>query len=168
MHPEKRLGALFDAFAEARRDIEMGLVVYGDGPMRDFVRRHARRVPNVHLAGYTSEPNELPEVYASADALLHASAAETYGLVVAEALCSGTPVIVPDVGGAADLAQPAWAETWPPGDVAAGANAIRRMMARDRSALRDACADAAASHITTMDDHFVALFELYADLVARG
>jgi len=168
MHPEKRLGALFDAFAEARRDTEMGLVVYGDGPMRDFVRRHARRVPNVYLAGYTSEPNELPEVYASADALLHASAAETYGLVVAEALCSGTPVIVPDVGGAADLARPEWSETWPPGDVAAGAAAIRRMLSRDRDALRDACAEAATSHITTMDDHFVALFELYADLVDRA
>ena len=43
----------------------------------------------------------LARYYASADVLVHGSAAETYGLVVAEAICSGLPVVVPDRGGAA-------------------------------------------------------------------
>ena len=40
---------------------------------------------------------------ASADAYLHGCPAETFGLVIAEALCAGLPQIVPDRGGAAEI-----------------------------------------------------------------
>jgi len=42
---------------------------------------------------------DLDRSYASADLLVHASRAETYGLVVTEALARGVPVIATDVGG---------------------------------------------------------------------
>jgi glycosyltransferase involved in cell wall biosynthesis len=45
---------------------------------------------------------DLDRAYASADLLVHASRAETYGLVVTEALARGLPVIVTDVGGVAE------------------------------------------------------------------
>lgn len=162
MHPEKRLGVLLDAFDKARRERPLALVIYGDGPQRDSIRKRASTIAGVHFAGYTSEPNELPRVYASADALLHGSAAETFGLVVAESICSGTPVIVPNIGGAADLAGAGWAETYAPGDVDGCAEAIHRILSRDRETLRKACLDAASTRIATMDDHFAGLFALYA------
>jgi glycosyltransferase involved in cell wall biosynthesis len=45
---------------------------------------------------------ELDRAYASADLLVHASRAETYGLVVTEALARGLPVIATEVGGVAE------------------------------------------------------------------
>jgi glycosyltransferase involved in cell wall biosynthesis len=45
---------------------------------------------------------ELDRSYTSADLLVVASRAETYGLVVSEALARGLPVIAPEVGGVAE------------------------------------------------------------------
>src|SRR6185436_8562869 len=52
----------------------------------------------VQFPGTRTGP-ELDRVYAAADVLVLASHAETYGMVVAEALAHGLPVIVADVGG---------------------------------------------------------------------
>ena len=71
---------------------------------------------------------------ASADALIHGSAAETFGLVLAEALCSGTPLVVPDAGASATFAGPGYAETYRAGDAADGAAAILRLLSGDRAA----------------------------------
>jgi glycosyltransferase involved in cell wall biosynthesis len=46
-----------------------------------------------------STGGDLDRAYASADLLVHASRAETYGLVVTEALARGLPVIAAEVGG---------------------------------------------------------------------
>ena len=166
-HPEKRLSTLLSAVERVGRERPIALVVFGGGPLEKMVRRRADRIPGVHVAGYTSNRRELAVALASADAFLHGSAAETFGLVVAEAICSGLPLVVPDVGGAADLADPTWAETYPPGDAAACAAAIDRVHARDRADLTDALARAARDRIGTMDDHFDGLFALYERLVAE-
>jgi len=167
-HPEKRLGMLLAAFARASQTRPMGLVIYGHGPLRSWVERHAARVPGVHLAGFVSDRDEVAKSLASADAMLHGSSAETYGLVVAEAICSGLPIIVPNQGGAADLAHPSYAETYAPGDVAGCSAAIEALLSRDRDALVAGCAHAAEDKIGTMADHFDQLFELYERLVAEA
>lgn len=165
-HPEKRLLTLFEAFDRVRRERPLALVVYGQGPMEKLIRRRAAQIPGIYIAGYTSEENELAEAYASSDALLHGSSAETYGLVVAESICSGTPVIVPSIGGAADLARAPWAECYEPGDASGCAAAIRRMLARDREQLRRACVQQGAAHINTMPEHFASLFAYYQQAAA--
>jgi alpha-1,6-mannosyltransferase len=88
--------------------------------------------------------------------------------VVAEAICSGLPIIVPDQGGAADLADPSYAETYAPGDVAGCSTAIGALLDRDRDALVAGCARAAQRRIGTMDDHFHQLFELYERLLEEA
>lgn len=165
-HPEKRLDVLLEAFDIVRKETPIALVIYGQGPTEKSLRARAARIPGVHIAGYTSEPNELAEAYASADALLHGSSAETYGLVVAEALCAGTPLIVPSIGGAADLAKPEWSTAYEPGDVVGCVRAIRELLGRDQSALR-AAAFEGSKRIATMDQHFENLFALY-DRARRG
>ena len=100
--------------------------------------------------------------------MIHGSSAETYGLVIAEALCSGLPIIVPNQGGAADLADPSYAETYAPGNVAECSAMIEALLARDRDALVAACAEAAQHKIGTMDDHFGQLFGLYERLIEEA
>lgn len=167
-HPEKRLGTVIGAVSAigALRGRPAGLVIFGDGPLRRRVERLAARVPHVHVAGVSRDADELADALASSDAFVHGSAAETYGLVVAEALASGLPLVVPSVGGAADLASPAWAETYPPGDSAALAEAAARLLARRESA---AAAARGARDLRVLDvsDHFTRLFDTYRALASR-
>ena len=167
-HPEKRLGTVIEGVRRASQTRPVGLVIYGDGPLRKWVEKRAEKSGVVHVAGFTKNRDELANVLASADAMVHGSAAETYGLVVAEAICSGLPLVVPDVGGAADLADPTYAETYPPGDAGAFAAALLRLLGRDRAQLSAACATAVDERVGTMDDHFEQLFELYGRLVAEA
>ncbi|MEM9861083.1 MAG: glycosyltransferase [Myxococcota bacterium] len=164
-HPEKRLGTVFRAFEmlRARRSRPLGLVLFGDGPMRRFVERVAPK--GVHVAGYTNSMEELDAALEAGDAFLHGGAAETYGLVVAEALAAGLPVVVPNVGGAADLAEPTYAEVYEPGDAADCARAVERLLARDPQTLRAA---ARAKRLRTLDEHFADLFARYDALIERG
>lgn len=163
-HPEKRLSTLIRAFQRASAQRPIGWVIFGDGPLRDRISKQAEGVPGLFIAGFTKDREELARALASADAMLHGSAAETYGLVVAEALCAGLPIVVPDVGGAADLAGPDHAEVYPTGDADAAAAALLRVLDRDRGALR-AGALKAAEGIGTMADHFDNLFDFYGRLV---
>jgi alpha-1,6-mannosyltransferase len=161
-HPEKRLGTVLDAFRIASGGRAMGLVMVGDGPLRRWLERKAAGIPGVHVAGFIQDRRQMAATLASADALVHGSAAETYGLAVAEAICSGLPVVVPDRGGAADLAAPEYAERYPPGHASACATAIERLLARDPESLRSACATAAENRVLSIDDHFRLLFDTYA------
>ena len=137
--------------------------MFGDGPLRRWTEYRARNASGIHLAGFTYDRGFLSAAIASADALVHGSSAETYGLAVAEAICSGTPVIVPNQGGAFDLARPSYAESYPPGDSKGCAAAVERLLKRDRTMLQAACAEAAAHQIGSMDEHFAKLFELYEE-----
>lgn len=162
-HPEKRLSTLIRAVRRLHEVQPIALAIFGDGPLRRRVEAEAGRGQGVVIAGYTRDRAHLATALASADAFLHGSAAETYGLVVAEAMCAGTPLIVPDVGGAADLADPRFAEVYSPGDVTKCAAAIRRMLSREPMRLRVACLEASRS-VRTLDDHFVDLFAHYRSL----
>jgi alpha-1,6-mannosyltransferase len=166
-HPEKRLGTLFQALRVVRRQRPVGLVVYGDGPLHTLVRHWARRAGGVYLAGHTRDRYELARVMASADALLHGSSAETYGLAVAEALAAGLPVIVPDRGGAAELTSASVGEHYPTGDVQACAAAIHRLLDRPAAALRMAARSHALRQVRSLDQHFEELFALYASRLAQ-
>ncbi len=74
-------------------------VLAGDGPIRDEL---VRRMPDAHFPGYL-EGEELSRVYASSDILLFPSTTETFGNVVLEALASGLPAVVSDIGGCKEV-----------------------------------------------------------------
>ena len=161
-HPEKRHHTIIEAFTLARaRRPDLGLVLVGDGMARASVERLAARAGHVYLAGSVSDRDRLATIYASADALVHGSAAETYGLVVAEAISSGLPVVTPDIGGAADLARHGVSRTYPTGDAKACAAAVLDLLATPDSTT-------AFSPPGSAEDHFLALFALYQRLLHRS
>jgi alpha-1,6-mannosyltransferase len=133
--------------------------------MRQRYEQIAKQGRGVHLAGFVSDRSWVAACLASADAFVHASAAETFGFVVAEALCSGTPVVVPARGGAFEMSDPSFAETYTPGDVTGCADAIVRLLARERDGLRAAALRYAANTVITQGEHFARLFATYRALL---
>ena len=160
-HPEKRLRTLVQAVSRAQAARKIGLYIAGDGFLRASVERWALNARHVYVAGQINDPEQLATLMASADALIHGSAAETFGLVLAEALCSGTPLIVPDAGASATFAAPDYAETYRAGDVDAASAAVLRLLAKDRTALSRAASAAAETRILTVEQHFQTLFSIY-------
>ena len=165
-HPEKRVGVAIDAASKAQKSRPVGLYLVGDGLIHARVRAKAARASHVHVAGWVNDRATLASMIASADALLHCSSAETFGFVVAEALCCGTPVIVPDAGGAGDLAGADYAETYAPGDPNSAAKAILRLLERDRVVLSPAALEA-GRRVGDIENHFEKLFAVYAQAAQR-
>ncbi len=101
--PEKGVDVLLDAFGLVERELgadAVRFVVAGAGPSLQSLKSRAPRT--VTFLGNIDRQRELPSLYASADAFLFASTTETLGLVVLEAMASGTPVIAAPAGGVAD------------------------------------------------------------------
>jgi glycosyltransferase involved in cell wall biosynthesis len=102
--PDKGHDVLLDGLAMAT-DLSWRCACVGslvrDPAWADGVRDRARNSglgDRVRFAGQRTGP-ELDRAYAAADLLLLASHAETYGMVVTEALARGVPVLVTEVGG---------------------------------------------------------------------
>jgi glycosyltransferase involved in cell wall biosynthesis len=94
---EKNLELAIEALARAN-DPALRLVVAGDGPHREELERFASEAG---VAGATRflgavAREQLPDLYASADAFVMPSTSETQGLVLAEALAAGALVIAAD------------------------------------------------------------------------
>jgi 1,2-diacylglycerol 3-alpha-glucosyltransferase len=109
--PKKNLEKLVTAFA---RVLELAptphhLVILGDGPGRAVLEAaivSAGLCSRVVLAGF-KDYESLPAFYGLADAFVHVSLAEQWGLVINEAAAAGLPLVVSSVcGAAAELIEP--------------------------------------------------------------
>lgn len=83
------------------------LVVVGSGPYRDRLEDVARTTgvrDRVEFLGYVTD-DDLPGLYAGADAYLALSEFEAYGLTVKESLAAGTPCVVRETGALGEWAE---------------------------------------------------------------
>jgi 1,2-diacylglycerol 3-alpha-glucosyltransferase len=156
---EKNVELLLRALAEAR-DASLSLAIAGDGPMRPELEELARRIG---VGGQTRflgpiAREDLPDLYACADAFAMPSTTETQGLVLAEALAAGARVIASDsaqsrdvLGGAGIIVDPS---------PAAFAAALRETPERPDSAVSAAARRAAERFsLATQTDRTVALYQ---------
>lgn len=103
------------ALAAAAAAPRVRLAFAGEGPARAALEDEAARLgiaARVRFAGLVA-PAEMPDLYASVDALLFPSTSETQGLVLAEAMAAGLPIVAVQsaatreiAGGAAAIVAP--------------------------------------------------------------
>jgi alpha-1,6-mannosyltransferase len=163
---DKRQMRLIEALELVAKKRPIGLVLLGDGPERARLEAAGRRLARFRGIVFTRDRTEYARLLASVDALVHGSTCETFGFLLAECLASGTPIVGPNAGGAADLLGPGFSENFPAyAEPPAIADAIERLLGRPASDLREQ-ALARAREIPTTEAHFRALFELYAERLA--
>ena len=103
---DKNIDFLLDVYGDLlqeRQDIN--LIVVGTGPQFADIQRRQTQFPRLRLLGKLDQ-TELPEIYSSCDFFVFPSTTDTFGMVVAEALACGLPVVVSDVGGPQELFEP--------------------------------------------------------------
>lgn len=134
--PEKSVDVVLRAFAQLRTTVPSGsvrLLIAGGGPAERDLRAIAG--PDVTFVGTLHREQDLPVLYASADAFVFASQTETLGLVILEAMASGLPVIATPAGGVAEHLIPGEnGLVFEPGDIFGCARRMRELVT-DRALL---------------------------------
>jgi alpha-1,6-mannosyltransferase len=91
---------------------------------------------NVSTMDHFLPSEEVARLLASADALVHAGDQETFGLVILEAMASGTPVVAVDAGAFCEIIPETCGLLCEPNHAAAMAAAVRQLFTRDILGMR--------------------------------
>ena len=109
LEKRKGLGDLLRAFRFMQSRVPKSrLIIVGDGPLRGKVESYVshHRVPNVVIAGYVPESVK-PRYYDSADIFCApATGAESFGIVLLEAMASGLPIVATEIPGYLSVLEP--------------------------------------------------------------
>lgn len=99
--PHKRIDVLLSAWEIASKEIPGRLMVVGDGPGLEDVRRMASTIPRVDVVGRVSEETKY-RLLAEAWGVVTAAHHEGWGLSIMEAATVGTPALAVDAPGIRD------------------------------------------------------------------
>lgn len=159
--PEKRWPMVVDAVAAASLHTPVGLVLFGEGREKRAIRSAIGGNPHVRLFEPERDRTAFAAILASADAVVHGCEAETFCMVGAEARASGTAVIVPDSGGAADHARSGAGLTYKAGNRFSLTNAIMTFCEQPRRTQ-------SGSGVVSNVQHFRDLFADYGQVVRNS
>jgi glycosyltransferase involved in cell wall biosynthesis len=168
---EKGVGTLLEAMRRVAAPLPTLLV--GDGPLASMVEQAARTDPRLQWLGARSPAEVAALIGDAAFTIVPSEAHETFGLVVAESLAKGTPVLVSHAGALPDLIASSGAgRTFATGDPVSLAWEIdwfaqhppERAAMRERARRRyETAYDGAASH-----DRLVAIYRRAIERQARS
>ena len=170
--PVKGFDLLIRAFRELARDFPAHrLVIAGEGhdraKLEDLIRADGL-TERVSLLGRVSQ-SYLASLYTAADIFVLSSRDEGFGLVLAEAMGSGCPVLATAVGAAADLLrhdETAWLV--PPQDARALSNGVRLLLTDPQRRARLASAGRKLAHgILTAEAMVDAYVQLFTEILGQ-
>ncbi len=167
--PRKRVDDLLRAFAIVReKRPDARLTIIGGGYLEPELKRLCTELGQDSAVEFKGKILEYPfEHLHSSDLCVSASESESFGLIFAEAMCLGVPVVACRVGGIPDVV--ADGETGllvPPRNPPVFAEAILKLM--DDNALRAQMAENAEEHVRRrfdLPDKVEALCDLLEDVV---
>lgn len=107
LHPEKGYEYLFQAMAQLKPMFagKIKLLVAGAGPFREAYETQVCSLGCEDVVSFLGFRKDLPDLMAAADLFVLPSVAEAFGLVLAEALYLGTPVVSTTVGGIPEIVE---------------------------------------------------------------
>jgi alpha-1,6-mannosyltransferase len=167
---EKNLSLLVDMMEHLADDsgADYRLLIAGSGPrsawLADLVER---RIPGrAHLLGQVTDREQLANIYANCDALIHPNPREPFGIAPLEAMASGLPVVAPCFGGVLSYAncENAWLAEPSGGSFAAAVREIFAHPSVRQSKIEHDLHAAREFSWTRVTERF---FELYDTLYAR-
>lgn len=130
----KNVDVLLGSFAAFAERLDERLTIVGDGPLRSALER---RAADLGISGRVSflgvKPREtVRDLISTARCLVLPSSSESWGVVVAEALACGTPVVASRVGGLPEIVRDASAGVLiEPGDTNVLARALEDVVSRE-------------------------------------
>jgi glycosyltransferase involved in cell wall biosynthesis len=134
LHPEKGYEHLFAALPVVRERISrpIRLLVAGQGPLLNHYRKMAEALGCSDMVQFLGFRRDITDLMAAADVFVLPSVAEAFGLVLAEAIYLGTPVVATRVGGIPEIVDDGVDGILvPPGDGVALADALVHLLADD-------------------------------------
>ncbi len=144
--------------------LSLPLIVVGSGRMKKVLTKSAG--PTVKILGWQSD-EKLAQYYAGARAVLF-PAEEDFGLVMAEALAHGTPVIAYGRGGACEIVQPGvTGELFFAQTQEVLADGIRRFLERERAGGYDVAAMRAKAAQFSASSFRATMMKIIDDAVAE-
>jgi glycosyltransferase involved in cell wall biosynthesis len=130
LKPQKNHLLLLEAFARLPPELDAGLVILGDGPLRPALQQKIRELGlerRVRLPGFNPNPDHWLR---AADLFVLSSDFEGFANVLAESLAAGTPIVSTDCnsGPAEILENGRYGTLVPIGDAASLARAIQHSL----------------------------------------
>ncbi len=104
--PEKNWGTLLEAAALVmKQDPQVRLVLVGDGDEREALEDQAAELGVADRVEFTGKVtfDDIPRYLKAADLFCFASISETQGVVTAEAMAAGLPIVAVDASGTSDV-----------------------------------------------------------------
>ncbi len=172
MQPRKALPLALEALAETR-DLNVKLLIAGDGEMREAWENYAKRLnlgSKVEFLGQVPW-NEMSRLYQSADAFLFTSLRDSFGTQVLEAMGHGLPLLTLDHQGVGTFVPPEAGikvpVTSPQQTVAHLAEGIRRIALCPEARLKMGEAACAFARTQTWEIRAESMSKLYEEVLAR-